>query len=274
MDLIIIILLTVITFPVVALTDGIPRIILGVIFLLVFPGYTLISALFPKKTSIKGIERAAFTLVLSFALVALTGLALNYTPWGIRLTPIVVSVAIIIFITAGIASIRRMRISDSERFSISLKMPVLHWRSESKFDIVLSIILVIAVIGAISTLVYVISKPKAEEAFTNFYILGPEGRMENYPQELILGEQAEITLGIENHENKPASYDVVVIINGEEMETIDSIALTNGGEWSDEVALIPSKAGDNQRVELILYKGGETVPYLTLHLWLDVKGYQ
>src|SRR3972149_8659583 len=106
-DLIIIILLTVIVFPVVELTTGVPRIILGVIFLLIFPGYTLTTALFPKKESIKGVERVALTFVLSFALVSLTGLALNYTPWGIRLTPILISMAILIFITSGIAMFRR-----------------------------------------------------------------------------------------------------------------------------------------------------------------------
>jgi uncharacterized membrane protein len=54
MDLIIIFILTLIAFPVVTLTEGVPRIILGVIFLLVFPGYSLIAALFPGKKSING----------------------------------------------------------------------------------------------------------------------------------------------------------------------------------------------------------------------------
>jgi uncharacterized membrane protein len=270
-ELIIIFILTLIAFPVVTLSEGVLRIILGVIFLLIFPGYTLMAALFPNENSIKGIERAALTFVLSFALVSLTGLVLNYTPWGIRLTPIFAAVAIIIVLTSGIALLRRAGIPEAERFALRINIRMPKWSEASRFDRVLSICLVIVVIGAISVLAYVIAQPKAEEAFTNFYILGPEGMMENYPQELTLGEQAEITLGMENHENQDASYDIVVMLDGKEMQAIGPIELADGKEWRNEVMLIPLQAGDNQKVEFLLYKGEESVPYLALHLWLDVK---
>jgi uncharacterized membrane protein len=270
-ELVIIFILTLIAFPVVTLSEGVPRIILGVIFLLIFPGYTLTAALFPKKNNITGVERAALTLVLSFAIVSLAGLALNYTPWGIKLTPIFIAVATIILLTSGIALLRRTGLPETERFSLHINIRIPKWRGESKLDRVLYIVLAIAVIGAIATMAYVIAKPKAEEAFTNFYILGPEGMMENYPQELTLGEQAAVTLGIENHENQPANYNITVLFDGEEIQTIDSIALADEGKWSDEVALIPSRVGDNQKVEFLLYKGEESVPYLALHLWLDVR---
>jgi uncharacterized membrane protein len=270
-ELVIIFILTLIAFPVVTLSEGVPRIILGVIFLLIFPGYTLTAALFPSKNSLRGVERAALTFVLSFALVSLAGLALNYTPWGIRLTPIFVAVAIIIVLASGIALLRRMNLPEAERFTLRINIRMPKWCSTSRFDRVLYIGLTVVVIAAISTLAYVIVRPKAQEAFTNFYILGPEGMMENYPQELTLGEQAVVTLGIENHENQPTNYNITVLFDGEEIQTIDSIALADEGKWSDEVALIPSRVGDNQKVEFLLYKGEESVPYLALHLWLDVR---
>ena len=43
------------------------RIILGIPFLVFFPGYTLMAAFFPKKEGVDGIERAAFSFVLSLA---------------------------------------------------------------------------------------------------------------------------------------------------------------------------------------------------------------
>ncbi|HPC28222.1 MAG TPA: DUF1616 domain-containing protein, partial [Candidatus Methanomethylicus sp.] len=43
---------------------------------------------------------AALSIGLSLALVPLTGLVLNYTPWGIRLDPIVVSLSLL---TVGLA---------------------------------------------------------------------------------------------------------------------------------------------------------------------------
>ena len=63
------------------------RYILGSIFVLFLPGFTLIKTLFPTK-EIDNIERTALSIGMSLALVPLVGLLLNYTPWGIRLTTV------------------------------------------------------------------------------------------------------------------------------------------------------------------------------------------
>ena len=70
------------------------RVILTVPVILFIPGYVLIAALFPEKKSIDGIERFALSVGLSIAVVPLIGLLLNYTPFGIRLNPIVISLVI------------------------------------------------------------------------------------------------------------------------------------------------------------------------------------
>jgi uncharacterized membrane protein len=62
----------------------------------------------PIKTSTENpdnIERIALSLGMSIALVPIIGLLLNYTPWGIRLTPIVLSLLALtlIFATTAIA---------------------------------------------------------------------------------------------------------------------------------------------------------------------------
>jgi hypothetical protein len=67
------------------------RWVLGSVYLLFIPGYVAVEALFPKGRELDGIERFAFSIGLSLALVFLVGLLFNNTPWGIRLTPIVIS---------------------------------------------------------------------------------------------------------------------------------------------------------------------------------------
>lgn len=67
------------------------RIIFGLPLVLFVPGYMLVSALFPKKEELDSIERIALGFGLSIAVVPLLGLLLNFTPWGIRLDPILVS---------------------------------------------------------------------------------------------------------------------------------------------------------------------------------------
>jgi hypothetical protein len=79
------------------------RYLLGAIFVLFLPGYSLIKLIFPKK-ELDNIERTALSMGMSLALVPITGLILNYTPWGIRTTPITLSLLslTIIFATAAI----------------------------------------------------------------------------------------------------------------------------------------------------------------------------
>jgi len=66
------------------------RYILGSIFVLFLPGFTLVKTLFPTR-EIDNIEHTALSIGMSLALVPLVGLLLNYTPWGIRLTPVTLS---------------------------------------------------------------------------------------------------------------------------------------------------------------------------------------
>ena len=81
------------------------RYVLGAIFVLFLPGYSLIKALFPEK-ELDNIERTALSMGMSLALVPITGLILNYTPWGIRTTPITLSLLTLTIIFATAAIIR------------------------------------------------------------------------------------------------------------------------------------------------------------------------
>jgi len=85
------------------------RYILGSIFVLWLPGYTLIKALFPTR-EIDQIERIALSIGMSLALVPITGLLLNYTPWGIRLTPVTLSLLALTLTLATAALVREHQI--------------------------------------------------------------------------------------------------------------------------------------------------------------------
>ena len=81
---------------------AIARWILGSVFLLFLPGYVTIETLFPRFRDLNVIERFALSIGLSLALVPLVGLLLNYTPWGVTFTPIVISLTIF---TLGLACV-------------------------------------------------------------------------------------------------------------------------------------------------------------------------
>jgi uncharacterized membrane protein len=58
---------------------------------------------------LESLERLALSIGISLAIVPLVGLLLNYTPLGIRLTPIVISLAAFTETMAFIALERRYR---------------------------------------------------------------------------------------------------------------------------------------------------------------------
>lgn len=83
------------------------RWILGSIFVLFLPGYVTVQALFTGRRELDDIERFALSVGLSLAITPLMGLLLNYTPWGIRLDPIAISLSIFTLGMAIIATIRK-----------------------------------------------------------------------------------------------------------------------------------------------------------------------
>ena len=70
------------------------RIALGLLTSLYLPGYVFIESLYPKKDELEELERFALGVGLSLALTPLIGFVLNYTPWGIRLNPITISISL------------------------------------------------------------------------------------------------------------------------------------------------------------------------------------
>jgi uncharacterized membrane protein len=267
----------------------IARIILGLPFLLFFPGYTLTAALFPKKESLGGVERVALSFGLSLAVVPLIGLVLNFTPWGIRLHPILISLAVFIIATSGVAWYRREKLAPEERFAVSfnikplfkVKLPFWYWQEESLVYNTVSLVIVVVIAVAIASLTYIVATPKVKvgEKFTEFYILGPDGRAENYPTELRVGEEGDVIVGIVNHEQENASYRVEIWIdgeqttlwiNGEARYEIDA-GLENEEKWEEEVGFVPQKAGEKQKVEFVLYKEGEPYFKEPPYLWINVE---
>ncbi|MEM4717798.1 MAG: DUF1616 domain-containing protein [Desulfurococcaceae archaeon] len=87
------------------------RYVLGTIYVLFIPGYALVEALYPREETLNPLERVALSIGLSLAIVPIIGLVLNYTPWGIRLVPIIISITVYNFIVLIIATYRKYLLS-------------------------------------------------------------------------------------------------------------------------------------------------------------------
>jgi len=85
-----------------------------------------------------------------------------------------------------------------------------------------------------------------------------------------LGEEGKVRVGIINHEHQPVTYRVDVIIDGQKNSEQGPIVLEHDEKWEEEISFVPKVAGQNQRVDFLLYKQGEGEVYQRLHLWVDV----
>ncbi len=252
-------------------SSNIPRIILGLPFVLFMPGYILMAVLFPRRGVIGNIERVALSFGLSIAVVPIIGLILNFTSWGIRLESMLWTLAFFIFIMAALTWFRRRRLPEADRFGIEFNLSLAIWRNgvQNKY---LSIILILVVLGALGTMGYAIASPKVGQKFTEFYILGLEDKATDYPKELSVGKEGRVITGIINHEYELASYRLEIRINGLKDNELGPIILEYEEKWEGEVIFVPQVAGEKQKVEFLLYKNGEPEPYLEeLRLWIDVR---
>jgi Protein of unknown function (DUF1616) len=96
---------TILSVLLLSVTSGVAvylRYAFGSILVLFLPGYSLIEALYPKR-ELDELTRFALSIGLSLALVPLVGLVLNYTPFGLRLLPVALSLSgltLVLLVTA------------------------------------------------------------------------------------------------------------------------------------------------------------------------------
>jgi uncharacterized membrane protein len=248
------------------------RVLLGTLLVLFFPGYVLVSALYPRREQLVGEERIALGLGLSLALVPLLGLALNFTPWGIRLTPTVVTLSLWTLAVAAVAWIQRSRIAPEERFEISWNIVATWVRKPRRFtDLAVGLALTLAVLAAIGVVAWKVQQPVSGESFTEFYILGAQRMIQDYPTNLRVGEAQGYNVGIVNREKRTVTYAIRAILGNTEVGSLEPLTLTDGETWEGNINVIPVIAGEQQKLELRLYLNPTNEPYRTLHLFVDVQ---
>ncbi|MXV61823.1 DUF1616 domain-containing protein [Natronorubrum sp. JWXQ-INN-674] len=322
------------------------RVPLGLAFVLFVPGYAFIAALFPEagespveagesetdepelgtdadtaesslfqgglpRSGIDGIERVALSFGLSIAITPLLGLVLNFTPWGIRLVPIMVAVSGFTVIATVVAANRRWELPEDERFYVPYRTWYAAARSEllepdTRADAALNVLLALSVMLAIASVSYAIMVPPDGEQFSAIYILteDDDGELvaDDYPTEFTQGESQEIVLGVDNHEHRTVDYTVVLVeqqvaieanqtvIEDDETVTVNETVvedqrelerfetqLAHNESWHHSHDLEPTMTGENVRLVWLLYP--DEVPAepsmdsteYYVHLWVDVE---
>jgi uncharacterized membrane protein len=283
------------------LNDTPLRIVFTVPVIIFIPGYCLIAALFPKEGDVDLLERILLSIGLSLAVVPLIGLGLNFTPWGIRLEPLVISLTLFTWVMIVAAHYRRAILPCEERFRMPFSgifgkiLKEFFPPQENRVNRLLSFILILVATVAVITTACVIAFPKEGERFSEFYILGEKQRSADYPEKIIAGHSYPIYLGIGNHEHRNVTYTIETwtlrtefdnVTNTTSILSMDpldrqSLVLSHNETMTIPYTLFVNKTGNN-RVEFMLFK--ESVPgpevsgsdrinasYRDLHLWVTFQ---
>jgi uncharacterized membrane protein len=292
------------------------RIALGLPLLLFLPGYALVAALFPEAATerpaaelgedenggrthdgIDGIERVALSFGVSIAVVPLLGLVLNFTPFGIRLTPIMVAVSGFTLLATAVAAQRRQELGPEERFAVPYRSWLAQARTElfapdSRTDAALNVLLVASVLLAVGSVGYAVAVPKQGEAFTELYLLTEDdGELvaDDYPTEFTRGEPQSLVVGVGNHEHERVSYTLLVelhrvetannstrVLDRERLQQFEP-SLADNETWHRPHSVEPTMTGQRLRLTYLLYRGNAPAnptvesAYRETHLWINVS---
>jgi len=259
------------------------RIIIALPLLLFMPGYMFIAAMFPKRGELGTIERFTMSIGLSIAITVFDGFGLNYTPWGFRPNSITISLSIIIMLLLLVTIIQRWRYGN-ESYSFSIGdirsfFNILRTKEREtgpEYDPALEKMLIKTMIIAIlivSAMLIYAKWTNEPEKFTALYILGANGKAEDYPTQVRVGEPSTILVGIENYEHELVNYTLLVKLAGITL-TQEDIRLDHEKKWVNNVTFIPEMtssiafAGANKsKLEFQLLKGN--VSYRSVHLLVN-----
>ncbi|WP_394741826.1 DUF1616 domain-containing protein [Natronococcus roseus] len=273
------------------------RVPLGLAFLLLVPGYVVVAALFPRRDDVDGVDRLSLSVVSSVIVVPAVGLALNATPWGIRLEPMLVGVSVLTVAVAGLATRRRLAVRPDERF----RVPYRKWgrrgvaavRPNGSRDLALTLSLTVAVAVAVGAVGFAVadhhgygpSIGEDDDGSAAISLLDSEEELLTDGAELEPGTTESVVIGVDNHADEERTYTVVALeqeledgaVDGErELEQFD--VAVGGGEsgvleydlettdvadrivwllYSDEVPAEPSP--DSADAHVALSSGTDTV---------------
>jgi uncharacterized membrane protein len=254
------------------------HLLLGVFYALFAPGYALTAALFPHGEDLDQIERLGLSIGLSVAWLPLLALILDRLAWGLRLWPILLGQLCSVLLFSSIATWRRARLFDrysSGKF-ISWQ-PGAWWIDLGEPEKRLFLLCGVIVLLVSFATAYTFLVPSQADFYTEFYMFGKSGLVEDYPRRTAVDERIYVSIGIANRERSAQIYRLEAWasepwIDGRRalITEIGPMRLEVGEmlEWPFFFSMPWS--GKDQQVEFLLYRPEDEQAYRRLQLWIDV----
>mgnify|MGYP002761201066 FL=1 len=280
--------------------------LVGVPFLLFWPGYATVSALLPMAVEIDTRPsvtadqarlpspgwpaRLGLSLLLSMIVVAIVGIGIDRVA-SIRLGPAVVGISVVTVVGVVVAAYRRRQLPPAARAApLGTGRPRVGSVTSGAGSVRSSRhrwTLVLAVVLLFGTASFVAVTPAYESSYTESYLLteNDTGSLvaEGYPTTVVVGESQLLAVGVENHEHRSITYTVDLVVervgpNGSvaDQQRVDRfrVELAHGERSIVERQVHPTLVGDTVRIEARVYKSPTPStadePDQTTHLWIEV----
>ena len=292
------------------LIHGPLRILLAAPLLSFLPGYAVLDALFPTAHSttrngsgrlvVEGVSwgaRVAIAVGLSIVLLPLLVVLLGMSGIPLTTTPITVALVAVVTIGITIGSYRRIRTGTEAGY----RVPTERWRTElsdatggsnSRIDSILTIVLIIVVVLAMTGFAYGLAAPDRSASYSEVALLNQQGDAlvaGNYPGDVTQGAPLNVTMTIKNQEGVDTTYTVLVVLErvrtqGDDVQVLErqqldrrEVTLANGETRREPFTVKPNMLGEDLRLSFLVVEGNtpKTIDPSTadhhLFLWLDVS---
>lgn len=243
------------------------RLIFGLPFVFFAPGYALLAALYGNNDWLSHEERFWASFGLSVVATSLLGLIVGFAIGNdLRL-----AYSVLLIWVAGltaIAVVRRQKMKSPASLPgyallnlglLTKLKPQSGWQS-------VELIVILLVALAAGRLLWVSSQAKPQ--FTEFYLLGEEGAMGNYPEYIGIDDPVSMIIGVISHEKEGTPYALYYNVNDGENVFIEQFALNRAQRKESEVILSLPEAAGQYKITFSLYMNGDPYPYHTNYVWL------
>jgi uncharacterized membrane protein len=235
--------------PLLDLIGDLSQIVLGLLLVLVLPGFAFTAALFPRRApTLRSTERVVFTFGLSLAITALSGFLLNWTSTGLRAESWYVVLSGVTLV-GWIGALLR----DKSLFEVVLSKP----RIGRSF---VQALLPVAVAAGLIIISLGLARAGAlRQRITDFTQLWMLPQIE--PQGTV------VRLGIRNLELGDSTYTVRLSVGSRVIRQWTEIKLIPEQIWETSI-LLPTDIDGNAAEALLFRDGNMQSPYRKVMLWL------
>jgi len=240
--------------------------LLGLPFVLIFPGYALVSAVYRTEHNLALPQRLALSCVISLTIVTILAIGLNAIGY-LSTTSQILGIELIIIVSCIVVLYRRFHRNKGSQFAKELG----GYKVYQQFNSIWVAIVLVVVFIIFGIIINLIMEGQAPTNTTAFYLLGAGGKAGNYPAQVNLGSPFPITIGIINNENEPITYHVDLQIDQRDPESLATVVLNPGEKWEQSFDLLIEQAnGSEALVGFYLHKGSAGEVYRSLHFWVQI----